>query len=261
MVLIPRSPVLTPPRLLAPRLFAPGKRDDYLWRIRSVRPGNLIGLWALDELNGGIAHDLSGRGHNGTVIGADPAKQGIGDGRTCMWFDGSTDYVNIYSAALAATFNGAQGSLGTWGKTSPGVWTDGAAHGLARLAADASANTLQISKEITNNIIRVAYVAGNVSMTWTSLLATSGFFNIFLTWDAVANKACAYLNGVQLGATKTGLGTWAGALSNIRCTLGATSTVPTGVFAGWLGPTALWTCALSHEEIEYLGPRALGLAA
>ena len=261
-MVILRSPVLTPPRLLAPRLYPPGMRDDYLWRVLSVRPGNLIGLWGLDELSGSVAHDMSGRRHNGVIVGADPGKQGIGDGRTCMWLDGSTDYINIYSTALAAAFNGREGSLMAWAKVnSAGVWIDGTQRRVAYLRADAS-NYVTIFRSTTNGQMNWQYVAAGVSQLPGRLgLSLTTWMQLVVTWSKTADAVRGYLNGVQQDATFTGLGVWVGALAAGVCCIGAQTTAPAQVWHGWLGPHAIWTYALPHEEIEYLGPRALGLAA
>ena len=50
-----------------------------------------------------------------------------------------------------------------------------------------------------------------------------------------------------------GLGTFIGDLSAAQCVIGAANTVPQLIWSGNIGPVALWSEALSADEMRYLG--------
>ncbi len=83
------------------------KQRWYCWRVDAVRPdgsmlegelwsfstGGLVGWWRLDETEGRIAADSSGRGHHGSLIGNPQWQPGRIGG--ALAFDGQDDYVLI----------------------------------------------------------------------------------------------------------------------------------------------------------------------
>src|SRR3990167_10875564 len=140
--------------------------------------------------------------------------EGIGDGRAAFSFDGG-DYVNVYSSALAAAFDGAKGWLLEWVRiTDAAVWADGVSRQIFRLLADGS-NYIIVRKNTTVNQISWLYNAGGTteSIGDTSLAASTSWFLAGMTWDKAADEVKAYLNGAQVGATATSLGTFAGSLT------------------------------------------------
>jgi hypothetical protein len=67
-----------------------------------------IAYFRMDEASGTVAHDLTGNGHNATLVGgitlgAAGALSGSGDSDTAMLFNGSTGYLNINSTAINTT--------------------------------------------------------------------------------------------------------------------------------------------------------------
>jgi hypothetical protein len=61
---------------------------------------SLVGWWTFDEGSGTVAHDASGRGHDGTLRGGPTWVIGRVDG--ALLFDGKDDYVNIGSVGISA---------------------------------------------------------------------------------------------------------------------------------------------------------------
>ncbi len=61
--------------------------------LTSTAKSDLIGLWRFDETSGTIAHDASGNGHDGTIMG-DP-KWGAGKIGGGLEFDGTDDVVDL----------------------------------------------------------------------------------------------------------------------------------------------------------------------
>jgi hypothetical protein len=166
---------------------------------------------------------------------------GIGDGRTAYSFDGG-DYVDVYTSDLAAAFDGAKGTILIWARiTDATVWADAASHRFVRIIADAS-NAITMRKTTVNNQVGFNYVAGgtNKAVTDTSLAASTDWFLIGMTWDKPADEMKAYLQGAQVGATQTGLGTWAGTLDSTATVLGASTTVPAEGHKGLLAHAAVW---------------------
>lgn len=246
------------PRQVMPRpvvAWPPGQRDDYAARVLRTRPEALIGYWPLDEPVGStVAHDLSWRRHNGVYVATTLGREGIGDGRTCAQFDGSTSYVNIYSAALASAFNGARGTLITWMRISAaGVWPGTARRGTI-LRTDAN-NRVLTGKAVGN--LSWAYIANAASSVATLITTRMDWFCETVTWSASDGVARFYLDGNPYSRSANPCA-WVGALNAAFCCIGAGQTTPIEVWSGWLAHSALWTEALSPAEIYELGPAGLG---
>ena len=110
--------------------------DHYYRKVLGYKP---IGDWPQWEAAGTVARGLTDTARNGTYVNVTLLQGGIGDGRICPSYNGTTSYTDIYSAALAGAFNGAEGTLMIWAKVSAaGVWTDAASRYLVRLRADAN---------------------------------------------------------------------------------------------------------------------------
>jgi hypothetical protein len=155
------------------------------------------------------------------------------------------------NAALAAAFNGAEGSISWWFKVyDAGVWTDGTFRYHVYGAADAS-NNVFYRRHTTNNWLTMWYRAGGTisqqaivpeqPTTWT---------HIALTWSATDDAFKSYFAGVQAGPTISGLGIWAGPLADT--VIGAGDLVPTSVWHGYLAHVAIYTSALSLATIQDL---------
>ena len=169
-----------------------------------------------------------------------PAPKVLSVLRTAYSFDGG-DFVNVYSAALAAALDGAKGWLLEWVRiTDAGVWADAAVRTAGRLVVDAS-NLVLFAKTATANQIVIRYIAGGTTkqVLDTSLAATTNWFLLGLTWDKAADEMKAYINGAQVGVTQTGLGTWAGSLNATNCALGADNTAGANGHKGLLAHAAV----------------------
>lgn len=228
--------------------------DDmaYWQRVKNLRAGNLIGYWRLNEGSGTTAADSSDNGYDGKLIGVTGGEVGIGDGVTCMGFDGTDDLIDVFSSGLANTFNGNAGTLMVWVKVrSLETWTDGQLRRAFYLAANDD-NRIIVQKSNSADQFAMMYIAGGItSSVAVNQLNDTEWMCWCLTWDATADEAKVYKNGSQIGDTQTGLGTWAG-IPGITVT-GAGSLKPTFVWSGWLAHVALWNTALTAEEIAPLG--------
>lgn len=219
-------------------------------------PG-LIGYWKMDEPSGSVSIDSSPEGNNGAYTGVTLGQPGVGQGYavgTCPLFDGVGDFNNIYSAGLAADFDGAEGTLALWAKVSAaGVWTDGVARHLAIFAVDGS-NRLRIQRTATDNTLLWEYLAGGTAEQRTSAVlgGVTDFFHIGLTWSKSGDVVRAYASGAQVGADMTGLGTWAGVPAAGGAVLGAFNLTPNFPWSGFLAHAALYNRALTAAEMAQL---------
>jgi hypothetical protein len=85
------------------------------------------------------------------------------------------------------------------------------------------------------------------------VLSALQWYSYALTWSLAADQVINYLNGAQVGATFTGLGTWAGSLSATRTVLAnGNANGVDGPFYGSMAHTAVWTTPLAPSEIAAL---------
>src|SRR3989304_2278838 len=102
---------MTTPRVKA---ILRGAGRDYYRKVLDTQPANLLAYWMQAEGAGAVALDTSGNSRTGAYTGVDLGQAGIGDGKTCPWFDGASDRVNIYTTSLRDAFNGAEGAVIVW---------------------------------------------------------------------------------------------------------------------------------------------------
>lgn len=219
----------------------------------SIEPANLLAFWMLNE-NGGstiINRAPSGAGYNGAYTSVSWT-QVSAIGEPAATFDGTTSYGNLYTSALAAAFNGAAGTVAIWFKVSgAGVWTDATDRNLFALRSDNN-NRVFILKSATSNLLSYRYHAGAVVESVDTTLSSTALCHAAITWDKVADEVKCYLNGVQIGATQTGLGTWAGSLNSATTVVGARIIPIANGFSGGLSNMAIYSKALPATQIAML---------
>lgn len=223
-----------------------GASRTYTQKVLALSP---LGYWPLN----GSANDASGNGYNGAAT-AVTYGTGIGDGGQAGVFDGSTSFIDIYSAGFAGAVNTAELTVSAWCKvTNAGVWTDGSNDIAINLSASAT-NAIRLYKTSTNNQIQFQYYAGgtNKNVSDTSLAGATGWFHFAMTVTKSGDAMIAYLNGAKVGATQTGLGTWSGALAATTTAIGALNTTPIQVWNGALAHVAVFTSALSAAQVASL---------
>lgn len=230
-------------------------KHKYWQRVKALDP---IGFWPLWEPVGtagaNSVRDISGNGFHGTPTNVTFGEAGIGDGRSAGSFNGATSYINIFSPALAAAFNGAEGGFLTWHKVSgAGVWTDGVSRHLCAFQADAT-NYILCTKHANNNQIQVWLNSGGTFKNKTIAgVSFTDWFSIFVTWSETADQLIVYLNGVAQGAPVTGLGVFAGVIT--KALLGAGSVVPANVLSGSSQYNTLWDRPPTSTEAGSVGVR------
>lgn len=253
-LVLPRS---GSPRLVLPSMAPPGCQDDYAQRILHTRPGNLIAYWPLDEQSGAVAHDLSGNAFHGVYTGVDLMQPGIGDGRTSPYFDGTNDYVNIYSAAFNAAWAPTEMTALGWAKMNASVWQDGTYRHFFILQTAAAQNRLWIRRHASGNG-RIEFYQRATSATAASILVQVAYRNDWVCFaisaSLSANQVKPYIDGVLCNAPVAFSGTtWNEALAATTTCIGAGSTVPVNSMLGNIAHCALWNCALTPQEMGILG--------
>jgi len=202
-----------------------------------------------------VAHCLVNPAQNGTYssdVSTWPIGVGIGDGNTAPQFDGVADFCNIYTPALVAAFNGAEGSVLSWQRVAnAGVWTDAVDRFIWDLR-NGVANQIYAYKTAANNRWDRAYAAGGVNETRTDTPFTStDWWMQVITWSKSADEVRYYCDGAWQ-ETDTVLGVWAGALVATSTIIGARFTTPSGLWDGSIAHVAVWDRALSATEIAGL---------
>lgn len=214
-------------------------------------PTGLIQSLSLNEVSGTTANDYSAENNDGTFSGValNATNSPIPRERAGLW-DGTNDFVNNFSAALASDFNGSEGTFVLWAKVaSSSVWTDGTVRYLAQLSVNAN-NLVRIIKLTTNNTLRFDYVAGGTSELITkSSVSDTDWFHVAITWSKANERVRGYFNG-ELVSTSTTLGVWAGAI--VGAQIGANTLTPLNVWSGYLSNYRLYNRELTADEIASL---------
>ena len=229
----------------------------YAGQVLITEPSHLLAYWPLWEAEGDVAHDISGNGRDGAYTGVTLGQAGIGDGRTCPYFDGTSDCVNVYSDSLRDAFDGSEGTAMIWARVAnAGVWTDGTSRYMARFFVDNDNVVRPFIRSSTNNQLSSRYCAGGVSKDQALLLGPSTGWHCFVvTWSASLDEVRHFADGGQIGATANGLGVWAGNLSPNGTLIGAGWITPTGPWHGYLAHGAMWGKALTPAQVASLAVR------
>jgi hypothetical protein len=215
-----------------------------------------IAYWPLWEASGTAAVCQVNSAQNGTYssdVAGWPPGTGIGDGNTAPFFDGTNDYVNIWSTVFRDAFDGNAGTLMVWGRVANvGVWTDGALRMSMILQADGN-NFIQPSKNSTNNQFRFRNSFGGAFAAQLHNTTNTGFvcYHESWSWGGANTQIECYAAGANVG-TLNPVGQWAGNLANTSTVIGAGSTTPTLQWHGWIGHVAVWDAILDITAIQDL---------
>jgi hypothetical protein len=221
--------------------------------VLATQTANLIGFWRLNETSGATAVDSSPEANNGAYTGVDLANAAGPDGVLVPFFDGTNDYVNLYSAAFNTDFAlaGAEGTLAIWIKVNAAaVWSDATFRNVVYIANGGTiTNGVEILKSSAANTVVVAREGADVREQVSITLSATGWTHLALTWSEAADQMIAYLNGSQTGATQTTLGAYTGNLGSTTTNIGAKVTTPTNPWHGWLALPAVWKTPLTPAQI------------
>lgn len=224
-----------------------GGIDAYSARAGAIANANLIDWSKMGEASGTVAVDSSPVASNGVYSNVTLGQPGV-SGRTAALFNGTTSLNNRFTAARAAAFNGAEGSVNILATVDD--WADGVIRYFFALTTDGN-NAVRMFKNTTTGLVTAQYVAGATTKTiQLSSNSDTGFVSWHLTWSAVGDYFRAYKNGVLTGTPQSALGIYAGALT--VATAGAASAVPAQVHSGKLQHFMLWNTPLTLAQIQTL---------
>jgi hypothetical protein len=230
---------------------------QYFRKVLSIDPQNLVGYWPMWEASGSVAYDLSPQGNNGAYTGVTLKQPGIGDGRSCPYFDGENGYNRISSAGYTADVNFLEGTISIWCRVyEAGTWDDSTVRVLFHSGADVHSNFIRIHKAAGADKLAFFYEAGGTQeLIEKTSVSPTDWFHLALTWSKANDEVKAYYDGSQEGSTQTGLGTWVGAPSGDKNVIGAQKTAPTNVWHGYLDHPVIWSTPLPAVKIARLAVR------
>lgn len=231
--------------------FLPFFPTSYAAKVLAVESADLIGYWPMWELSGAVADNYEGTAaRDGAFTGVTLGQVGIGDGRTCPLFDGANDYCDVYSVGLRDVFDGGEGAMMAWAKVSgAGVWSDATARRVFILRVDPN-NRIYFGRATDANTLEFRYeAAGTDEYASVGGQSSTDWMQLAVTWSALADEVKYYLNGAQVGSTKTLLGIWAGLINSNNCVLGAGSATPSAVWDGYAAHGAVWKKPLTAAQI------------
>lgn len=229
--------------------------EAYKAKVLSIDSSNLVGYWPLDEATGSTADNAEGTAaRDGTYSNVTLGQTGIGDGGTSASFNGTTSYVNIYSASLNTALTPNEMTMMAWVKVSgAGVWTDNTLRWFFQFRADANNRAILLKTNTTNQLQWFLMSGGvNKAVLDTSLAGDTGWFHMLWTITDTGDALKAYLNGSQVGSTQTGIGTFVGVLGADTCSIGAQGASATSVWSGYIAHAAAWNGVLGQSDITRL---------
>lgn len=233
------------------------KKRAYWQRVKSVFGSSIVAHWPLKELSGTVVTDVSGNKINGTYANITLANTVGLNLRPVPLFNGTNSRANILSTPFTNAFNTAEGTIIGLAKIDNSTsWTNGLTKHIIDWEIDSN-NRILIRKESVNNRLSFYYVAGGTSksvltnVTPFNQITTPLWFDFALTWSKSGDKVAAYINGLQLGVTQTGLGTWSGTIN----WAGIGNAGSNDSWPGWISDVATASRALTADEIYAISPR------
>lgn len=212
----------------------------------AVLATNPIAYWKLDEGTGTALVDSSVNAlTDGTYTGITWDATGSRFGDAAPSFDGINDIANPYSAALQTAFNEDEGCILAWLKVSGGgVWTDATHREVFRCRDGAGgANYFFIRKTTTNNTLEFTRRAQN-TITTTALGGNTGWIGVLMSWSVANDEFIVVANGVQVGATGTGVLAATAAITNFG--IGHTA-LSSEFWSGLLRDVVVWDTPLASD--------------
>ncbi|NQT00475.1 MAG: LamG domain-containing protein [Planctomycetes bacterium] len=225
--------------------------------LRNTARADLVAHWRLDETSGTIAHDASGNGHDGTIMGE--PKWGAGKIGGALEFDGTGDVVELGAFDVV----GPGITMAAWLKpngfgindgrilTKANEWGENDHWWMFSTIAEAGEIRLRFRLKTTDG------------QNTTTLIASSGVLEIgewqhaAATWDGTTMRL--YLNGEEVGSTAKG-GDAVATDASVNASIGSqpSEAYDTDIshiskyFHGFLDDVRLYDGALTQDEIQIL---------
>ena len=244
---------------LAPPMIK-GRPVPYYQEILRLFGSSLVAYWPLWETSGAVVNDISGNARNGiyeTVTLAD----GISVARKpAPLLPGTSGNANIYSASLAAAFNGAEGTFVFWAKiSSAGIWTDRTERWIATIWGGGN-NYFRIRRlDTVLNDWRITADCniGGTYCIFSALISSLEWMCFGMTWSIINARVRFYANGIMPSTSPEQVpGIWSGILDPNYTRLG--SAWGGGGWSGWLSDGLIASREASQEEmfdlVKYVDP-------
>ena len=197
-------------------------------------------VWPLVDISSGTTiNAFVNTARNGTLTGWDLQNTAGPVTGTLAPLSDTTDSGDIQTASHTSLFDGDTGSLFIWAKATD--WTAGA-RVLFWMSVDGSTYVLLFRNG--SNLVFHHRVGGTLKVITVASGDPTDWFSVGMSWDTSGGgELKAYQDGVQVGTTQTGLGTWSGSLAVTRI-----GTDGSNVWAGHMAyPCArygnIWTAA------------------
>lgn len=176
---------------------------------------NMIAYLPLTELTGTTASDASGHSVVGTATNVTWANaDGAGPTMGKAPLFGATSFINIAAAAFnAAGYNGQEFTMGIWLKN-PG-WA--VTQTITMLQTDTDGSNRNFIRQV--GALTLAWfeqAGGTILNASTSSGLNAGWLHALFTVSLAGNAKKNYLNGLQVGATQTPVGTYAGVAVSVN---------------------------------------------
>jgi len=187
------------------------------------------------------ANDVSGNGYNGTPTAGIVFQNGTGrDGRASAYFNDAS-WIDVYSAGLAAAFNGDEIVIGGFCKQTAAALTDGDYHDFPILYSATAGNF--IFMRFLNGGIESDRDASSVHQAWSPMAAGNfgaGWRHVLFRCSLANNNLATIIDGTALGnfAVST---VWQGPMSVTGMLWGASSgSHSLHRWLGWMQYVGIW---------------------
>lgn len=225
---------------------------EYYERVLATRTGNLLAYWPLWEMAGLVADNIQGIAARDAAIDATLilGEPGIGDGNTSIR-DDLLGWVNFYTISLRAAFRGDEGTMMVWCRPNE-AWAAANSRFLMSIGCN-DANRIYMRKSGANTVHLLGSFGGAVSQRSVGGMVTLDFFNLAVTWSAIAGQIIFYVAGVP-AAPNANACNW----NSVTCPLAANRCGIGGYinannpWNGWMAHGAIWDAPLTPEEIAAL---------
>lgn len=221
-----------------------GPSSPYQLKVLSYNP---IAYWPLWEPSGDVAECLVNSAQNGVYTAVTLGQSGIGDGRTCPLFNGTTGYVNVYSNAFRDVFNSVEGTIMLWCKMlNLEVWTDGQHRRAFDFRGDINNRILTLKPD--DNQYKLDHTGNGTAHTATTLTSTIAWFHWCMSWSLTNTETLFYFNGAEFDSTSAPT---AWVIPMAAAAIGAHPD-PLTPFSGWLAHCAVYDTPLTTANIADL---------
>lgn len=201
---------------------------------------NVILYFPLDEKAGTVVQDRSLVRKNAAAYNSLQWANGKGVMKPAPYFSGD-DLIDFYSTDFAARWTGAEFTICGW-ISSNGNWVGR----WCKIAVDNNNRVLLYASSTTQ--LQFFFAAGGTVKSVAVTVPQSEYHHVLMTVSKAADTLDVAIDGVRTGSTQTGLGTWAGSLSNSLVVFGADDNVGSSSAQCWLSDLVIMDRATKQDE-------------